>query len=62
VIVDGVERRVFAGDLAVEARQLALSYRGREHPDVRSEGVLDWVTEAEGVLEGWSRPDQHDSK
>ncbi len=47
MIVDGVERRVFAEDLAVEAGQLALSYRGRE---------------AEGVLKGWSRPDQHDSK
>ena len=83
MIVDGVERRVFAEELAVEAGQLAVSYRAREDLDFRSKGLLDWVTKAdlakpvlaanrgsvaalwdlaEGLLEGWSPPDQHDSQ
>jgi myo-inositol-1(or 4)-monophosphatase len=51
MVVDGVERRVFAEELAVEAGQLALSYRGRDDLEVRSKGVLDWVTEADLATE-----------
>jgi len=51
VIVDGVERRVFAEELAVEAGQLALLYRAREDLDVRSKGLLDWVTKADLATE-----------
>ena len=51
MIVDGVERRVFAEELAVEAGQLALSYRAREDLDVRSKGLLDWVTKADLATE-----------
>jgi len=51
VIVDSAERRVFAEDLAVEAGNVALSYRGRKDLDIRSKGVLDWVTEADLATE-----------
>ena len=51
MIVDGVERRVFAEELAVEAGQLAVSYRAREDLDVRSKGLLDWVTKADLATE-----------
>lgn len=51
MIVDGVERRVFAEELAVEAGQLAMSYRGREDLDVPSKGLPDWVTEADLATE-----------
>ena len=49
--IDGVERRIFAEDLAVEAGNVALSYHGREDLDIRSKGVLDWVTEADLATE-----------
>ncbi len=51
MIVDSVDRRIFAEELAVEAGKLALSYRGRQDLDVRSKGVLDWVTEADLAAE-----------
>lgn len=51
MIVDGAERRVFAEELAIEAGQLALSYQERNHLDIRSKGVLDWVTEADVATE-----------
>jgi len=51
VTIDAVERRVFAEDLAVEAGNVALSYHGREDLDIRSKGVLDWVTEADLATE-----------
>lgn len=51
MIVDSVDRRIFAEDLAVEARKLALSYRGLQDLDVGSKGVLDWVTEADLAAE-----------
>ncbi len=51
IVIDGIERRVFAEELAVEAGQLALSYRGRDDLEVRSKGVLDWVTEADLATE-----------
>lgn len=51
MITDGIERRIFAEELAVEAGKLALSYRGRQDLDVRSKGVLDWVTEADLATE-----------
>jgi myo-inositol-1(or 4)-monophosphatase len=51
VAVDGVERRIFAEELAVEAGQLALSYCERDDLEVRSKGVLDWVTEADLATE-----------
>ncbi len=51
MIVDIAERRVFAEDLAVEAGNVALSYRGRKDLDIRSKGVLDWVTEADLATE-----------
>jgi myo-inositol-1(or 4)-monophosphatase len=51
LVVDGVERRVFAEELAVEAGQLALSYREQDDLEVRSKGVLDWVTEADLATE-----------
>ena len=48
---DEALRHVFAEELAVEAGQLALSYRGRDNLDIRSKGVLDWVTEADLATE-----------
>ncbi|GBE20868.1 MAG TPA: inositol monophosphatase [Actinobacteria bacterium] len=51
MVADSIERRVFAEELAVEAGQLALSYRGRDDLQVRSKGVLDWVTEADLATE-----------
>jgi len=51
VLVDGVERRIFAEELAVEAGKVALSYRGRDDLDIRSKGALDWVTEADLATE-----------
>lgn len=48
---DETHRQVFAEELAVEAGNLALSYRGRDDLDVRSKGVLDWVTEADLATE-----------
>ncbi len=66
MVVDRVERRVFAEELAVEAGQLALSYREQDDLEVRSKGVLDWVTEADLATErlirrriGESFPDDH---
>jgi len=47
MVVDGVERRTFAEELAVEAGQLALAYREKDDLVVQSKGVLDWVTEAD---------------
>ena len=51
MVVDGVERRSFAEEVAIEAGQLALTYRGRDDLEVRSKGVLDWVTEADVATE-----------
>lgn len=51
MVVDAVERRVFAEELAVEAGQMALSYREQDDLEVRSKGVLDWVTEADLATE-----------
>jgi myo-inositol-1(or 4)-monophosphatase len=51
VVVDAVERRAFAEDLASEAGQLALSYRDQDDLEIRSKGVLDWVTEADLATE-----------
>jgi myo-inositol-1(or 4)-monophosphatase len=51
VVVDAVERRAFAEDLAFEAGQLALSYRDHDDLEIRSKGVLDWVTEADLATE-----------
>lgn len=51
MVIDGVERRTFAEELAVEAGNLALSYRERGDIEVRSKGVLDWVTEADLATE-----------
>lgn len=51
MVVDDVERRVFAEELAVDAGRLALSYRGRDDLEVQSKGVLDWVTEADMATE-----------
>jgi myo-inositol-1(or 4)-monophosphatase len=51
VAIDGVERRVFAEDLAVEAGHLALSYSEHDDLEVRSKGVLDWVTDADLATE-----------
>jgi len=47
MVVDAVERRTFAEELAVEAGQLALAYREKDDLDVQSKGDLDWVTEAD---------------
>ena len=55
MIVDRAERRIFAEDLAVEAGEVALSYRGRTDLGIRSKGVLDWVTEAELATERLER-------
>ena len=49
--IDAFERRSFAEDLAFEAGQLALSYRDRDDLEIRSKGVLDWVTEADLATE-----------
>lgn len=49
--VDGVERRIFAEKLALEAGRLALSYQEQGDLKVRSKGVLDWVTEADVEIE-----------
>ncbi len=51
MVADGVERRSFAEELAVEAGQVALSYREQGDMEVRSKGVLDWVTEADLATE-----------
>jgi myo-inositol-1(or 4)-monophosphatase len=51
VVIDVVERRAFAEELAVEAGNLALSYRERGNIEVRSKGILDWVTEADLATE-----------
>lgn len=51
MIAGASERREFAEDIAVEAGELALSYRGRDNLNVRSKGVLDWVTEADLAVE-----------
>jgi len=51
MVIDGVERREFAENLAVEAGQLAMSYRRQDDLEVRSKGVLDWVTEADLATE-----------
>jgi myo-inositol-1(or 4)-monophosphatase len=51
VVVDAVERRAFAEDLASEAGQLALSHRNHDDLEIRSKGVLDWVTEADLATE-----------
>jgi myo-inositol-1(or 4)-monophosphatase len=66
MVANGVERRVFAEYLAVEAGQLALSYHGRDDLEVRSKGILDWVTEADLATErlirhriGESFPNDH---
>ncbi len=48
---DGVDRRIFAEELAVEAGELALSYREKDGLEVRAKGVLDWVTEADLATE-----------
>ena len=64
--IDGVERRVFAEALAVEAGLLALSYSEHDDLEVRSKGVLDWVTDADLATErlirrriGETFPDDH---
>ncbi|GMQ98633.1 MAG: inositol monophosphatase family protein [Acidimicrobiia bacterium] len=49
--IESVERQIFAEELAVEAGLLALSYRDRDDIEVRSKGVLDWVTEADVATE-----------
>ena len=49
--IDAVRRRAFAEELAFEAGQLALSYRDQDDLEVRSKGVLDWVTEADLATE-----------
>lgn len=66
MVIDGGERRTFAEALAVEAGQLALSYREQDDLEVRSKGVLDWVTEADLATERLIRrrisetfPDDH---
>ena len=46
-----VERQAFAEELAVDAGMLALSYHDRDDLEVRSKGVLDWVTEADLATE-----------
>ncbi|NOY55628.1 MAG: inositol monophosphatase [Actinobacteria bacterium] len=51
MVADTIERHGFAEELAVDAGRLALSYRGRDDLDVRSKGVLDWVTEADLATE-----------
>ena len=51
MVADGLERRIFAEELAVEAGSLALSYRDRGGLEVRSKGILDWVTEADLATE-----------
>ena len=51
MIADGIERRTFAEELAVEAGKLASSYSGQDDLEVRSKGVLDWVTEADLATE-----------
>lgn len=64
--IDGLKRRIFAEELAVEAGKLALSYREQDDLEVRSKGVLDWVTEADPATERLIRqriseafPDDH---
>lgn len=66
MVIDHVERREFAEGLAVEAGQLAMSYRQQDDLEVRSKGVLDWVTEADLATERLIRtrinkffPDDH---
>ncbi|GBE24082.1 inositol-1-monophosphatase [bacterium BMS3Bbin02] len=49
--IDPVERQLFAEELSVEAGLLALSYRDQDDLEVRSKGVLDWVTEADLATE-----------
>jgi 3'-phosphoadenosine 5'-phosphosulfate (PAPS) 3'-phosphatase len=51
VVTDCDDRRGFAEELAVEAGQLALSYRYDDDLEIRSKGVLDWVTEADLATE-----------
>ena len=51
MVIDAVERRAFAEGLAAEAGQLALSYHNQNDLEVRSKGVLDWVTEADLATE-----------
>lgn len=51
MVIDGVERRMFAEAVAVEAGLLALSYREQDDLKVQSKGVLDWVTEADLATE-----------
>ena len=66
MVIDHVERREFAEGLTVEAGQLAMSYRQQDDLEVRSKGVLDWVTEADLATERLIRtrinkffPDDH---
>lgn len=47
----GVQRRLFAEAVAVEAGNLALSYLERGDLGFREKGVLDWVTEADLATE-----------
>ena len=51
MVAGASQRREFAEDIAVEAGELAMSYRGRDNLSVRSKGVLDWVTEADLAVE-----------
>jgi myo-inositol-1(or 4)-monophosphatase len=51
VVIDAVGPRAFTESLATEAGQLALSYQNRNTLEVRSKGVLDWVTGADLATE-----------
>ncbi len=51
MVINSVERLVFAEQLVIEAGQVAMSYRGQDDLEVRSKGVLDWVTEADVATE-----------
>lgn len=59
--IDAVERRIFAEELAVDAGLAALSYRDRDDLDVRSKGILDWVTAADVETERLIRSRIHDT-
>jgi len=66
VVIDAVGRRAFAERLATEAGQFALSYRDQDDLEIRSKGILDWVTEADLATERLIRrrisaayPDDH---
>ena len=51
MVPGAVGRRTFAEVLAIDAGVLALSYRDQDDLEVRSKGVLDWVTEADLATE-----------